>query len=188
MRFPFLLALVVIFSGILIACNEPDIRLINQIKTFGPKWSSMGEKLNFIDRNLGLMEDQFEANYSELEPIFGQIPDSLRGQRLKLLLTSYSDIVEIRDSLRGSYKDHKKEFTLSVEAFNTWEKKVMDGDVKPAVAYSDLTKFKQTYGKLDAEIEQMRGEMNFISEEHNRIFAGLSNYLEKPNNYRIRLK
>ena len=170
------------------SCNEPDIKLINQIKTFGPKWSSMGEKMNYIDRNLNLMEDKFESNYGELEPIFGQIPDSLRGRRLKKLIVSYKEIVTTRDSLRGSYLQHKSDYTTSVEAFNVWEKKVMNGDVATGIAVSELTKFKQTYGELNSNVEQIKVDMTFIANEHNRVFKGLTSSLDIPTNYTISLK
>lgn len=182
------LSILFILGNILISCNQVDIKLINQIKTFGPRWSAMGEKLNFVDRNLSMMEGKFEKNYSELEPIFDQIPDTLRGDHLNGLLASYTDIVDIRDSLRGSYHEVKKEFVTYVETFNTWEKKVMDGDIPEAQASTELREFKENYHRLDAEIKQMEVELNFITKEHNRVFNGLTGALDVPTKYEVRLK
>ncbi|MCB9231820.1 MAG: hypothetical protein H6581_09160 [Bacteroidia bacterium] len=170
------------------ACNEVDIKLVNQIKTFGPKWTTVGNKLNFVDRNLVQMEARFQKDFNEVKPLLGQISDTLKTGTYYRDITAYEELITQLDSFRVNYDNQKKIYSEAVPSFNEWEKKVMDGDIAEGIATTDLTQFKKTWGDLNADLDSASKEMEAMVATHNRVLRSLTDKLGIYTNYDMEVK
>ena len=178
------LALLVGVSG----CKKVDIKLVNQIKTFEPRWASLGEELGWVDQNLDLMEGRFESDFQYLEPLFDQVPDSLNGPHFRNLKKQYPKLIESRDEIRETYTSTKSAYVELVESFNEWETKVMNGDVETSKAYEELREYKQKHREMLKFAEDSRAEMQKLASEHNTILRELAVMTNTPTNLDLKLK
>lgn len=172
----------------LAGCKKVDIKLVNQIKTFEPRWASLGVELGWVDQNLDLMEDSFEGDYQFLEPLFDQIPDSLRGAHFRNLKKQYPKLIESRDEIRAEYTETKSAYVEMVEAFNDWETKVMNGDVETNTAYADLREYKKEHREMMQFAEDSRATMHQLVSDHNTILRELATMVNTPTNLDLKLK
>lgn len=170
----------------LAGCKKVDIKLVNQIKTFEPRWAALGQELNWVDQNLDLMEGRFESDYQYLEPLFDQIPDSLNGPHFRTLKKNYPKLIESRDEIRAEYVKSKTEYTELVGAFNEWEKRVMNGEVESSVAYADLRDYKKKHRELMDFTEDSRESMQELVTEHNTILRELAIMVNTPTDLKLK--
>lgn len=169
-------------------CGEVDVKLVNQIKTFGPQWIILGDQLAWVDRNLELLESRLERDYNEVESLFSTIPDSLRAQQIGGLIARYETAITERDSLRKAYTSQKEVYLQNVERYSQWEKKVMEGEVSTGIASSELTKFKQSYNDIESSAKNAKKKITSIAADHNAFMADFTNRLSLFTNYSISLK
>jgi hypothetical protein len=86
------------------SCKEPDIKLVNKVKGFAPRWATLGEKMTYLDRNLTQAEKRFEKDFDELEGMLGVIADSLKGRKYRIMLKDYDSLTVKRDTIETVQK------------------------------------------------------------------------------------
>lgn len=170
------------------ACAEPDIKLVNKVKGFGPKWATLNEKMTYLDRNLGQAEDRFEKDFEELEGMLGVIADSLKGRRYRSMLKDYDSLTFKRDTLRTVYTENKTTYLDEMGDFNTWEKQVMNAEVGTDEGLEKLKVYKSVHKRLDFETDSLTTELESLYGEHNLILRNLSTMMEIYTNYDIRMQ
>lgn len=189
MKKPLILLFLLFLLGIsLSSCNEVDLKLVNQIKTFGPKWATVGGDFIYIDRNLSQMENRFAKDFDEVKPLLGQVADSLRSGTYYRDINAYKVMILDLDTLRITYDENKKIYSNAVLSFNEWEKKVMKGEIAQGIADSDLTKFKQTRNDLNKVTDRMKKDLAKKVVLHNRVMRSITDKLGIYTNYDIELK
>lgn len=177
------LALICLFS-----CNEPDIRLVNKVKTFEPKWAELNDKLTYLDRNLDIAEDRFEKDFAELEGMLGQVPDSLRDRTYRKNLARYDTLVMQRDTIRSIYTVSKEECGTNIEDYNEWEKKVMDGSIDSSEGDTTLKAYKEVHARLDHSTDSVTQVLETAFADHNSILRDLARRIGIFQNFDIRMQ
>lgn len=179
-----LLLLILFLSG----CREADIRLINKVKTFGPQWSTLNEKVNYFERNVEEAEEKLETDYKQLEGLMDQIPDSLRGREYRTMLKEYDFIIVLRDSVRQIFDAAKEEYRSNRSEFNDWEQQVMAGEVDLETGLSKLENYKETHQRLDSTVDHITQDLEQVFGTHNRVLRKLSEYMDIHSNYDIKMQ
>lgn len=188
-RKPF--SLLMVGLGLLVflaACKEPDIRLVNKVKTFDPKWSSLNEKLSYLDRNLDLAEDRFEKDFAEVEGMLGEIADSLKGRNYRGMLRDYDSLMVYRDSIRTTYEASKEEYSGTVAKYHDWEKLVMEAEIDPDMGHEQLSEFKSIHKRLDHVTDSVTTDLRELFGAHNSILKDLTYMMGVFRNYDIRMQ
>ena len=183
------LALMGIFAMILLwSCSEPDIRLVNKVKTFDPKWTDLNDKLNYLDRNLDIAEERFEADFAEIDGMLGEIPDSLRGRKYRAMLKDYNGLIESRDTIRHIHTETKATYGEEVQSFHAWEKLVMDGDVVSDPGLDTLASFRRSHKRMDHLPDSVTTELAASFDQHNKILRELTSMMGIFQNFDIRMQ
>lgn len=169
------------------ACKDQDLRLINKVKTFGPRWGSLNEKLNYVNRNLNILESRLEHDFNEIENMLPTIPDSLRDRRFRSNLGEYEKSILWRDSLRAHYNSRKKAYVDMRYEFNDWEKEVMDGSVEYEAGLARLDDYAVEHQKLDLMADSLQVDLKRIVEIHNSVLDDLVKRMGVYTNYDIQL-
>lgn len=182
-----LLGVGILFFGFQ-SCNEPDIRLVNKVKTFDPKWSSLNDKLGYLDRNLDLAEDKFEKDFGEVEGLLTEIADSLKGRNYRKMLKGYDSLMVHRDTIRAVYTMNKAEHGKTVSQYQVWEKMVMNAEVNPEAGHEQLKEFKAIHKRLDHSTDSVTTELRVLFDEHNTILKDLTRMMGVFQNFDIRMQ
>lgn len=185
---PFLFFFGLSIMVLVTACKEPDIKLVNKVKNFEPRWATLSEKMSYLDRNLSQAEKRFEKDFEELEGMFGVIADSLRGRRYRAMLKEYDTLVMERDTIRLVYDADKQKRTESVDEFNDWEKKVMRAEIETEQGLKELKAYKATQSELEARTDSLTVILGNLFGRHNEILRKLSEMMEIYTNYDIRMQ
>ncbi|MEM0998120.1 MAG: hypothetical protein AAGN35_13615 [Bacteroidota bacterium] len=170
------------------ACKEPDIKLVNKVKGFAPQWATLNEKMSYLDRNLTQAENRFEKDFQELEGMLGVIADSLKGRKYRAMLKDYDSLTVKRDTMRTLYTTNKEEYTLEVDAFNSWEKKVMSAEIDTEGGLERLKVYKGVQKRLEFSTDSLTSELETLFEQHNTILRDLARMMEIYTNYDIRMQ
>lgn len=178
----------IILLGLAVSCKEADVRLVNKVKTFDPKWSTLNEQFTWLDRNLSLLEKRFEQDFKEVEGMLTAIPDSLRGRKYRTMLKDYEGIIQSRDTSRLIYTDVKSSYVKAVNKFNDWEIKVSAGDIETEQGYKDLEVYQQQYTGMETITDSLKGVLTTLAASHNKILRELSELMEIYTNYDIQLR
>jgi len=173
---------------LVVGCSEPDIRLVNKVKTFDPRWADLNDKLSYLDRNLDMAEDRFEKDFAELEGMLGEIPDSLRDRTYRRNLANYDTLVMERDTIRAIFVESKATYSETVEEFNSWEKLVMDGSVRSAEGDTVLKKYKAIHRELDGTTDSVTAVLKESFDQHNMILRDLTRRMGIFQNFDIRMQ
>ena len=185
----FILITVCFFSLICLqGCKEPDIKLVNKVKSFEPKWATLSEKMSYLDRNLKQAEKRFEKDFAELEGMLGVIESSKKGKRYRGMLKDYDTLVVHLDTLRIMLEEDKDNRNSAVTEFNDWEKKVMGADIGTEAGLEELIVFKMTQSQLENRTDSLTGVLDGLFTEHNLILKNLSEMMEIYANYDIRMQ
>lgn len=182
--FPVVLLLLIMVT----ACKEPDIKLVNKVKNFNPRWSALNEKLSHLDRNLSIAEKRFEQDFSEIEGMLGQIADSLKGRNYRGMLDDYKVIIADRDTIRMAYTAHKQTYVEAVDRFNSWEKEVMDGDIEAEAGLAELKEYKALHKDIELEVDSMTTSLEQMFGRHNSVLRELSEMMGIYTNYDIKIQ
>jgi|GEM_PF-5942953 len=183
-RIVFLLLPLLIF--LFQACNEPNVRLVNKVKTFSPKWSQLNDKFVALDRNLDIAEEHFEQDYSEIEGLFSEIDGKEKGKSYRKMLEDYATLITSKDTIRSIYTDKKKIYKASVEAFHELEQKVMSADIEPDEGIEKLDKFKLTHKSINSVIDSVDNVLSGNFDQHNAILRDLASKIGIFRNFDIR--
>lgn len=185
-RFLVLLPLLALIA--LTGCKEPDIKLVNKVKGFEPKWATLNEKMSYLDRNLEQAEKRFEQDFKEIEGALDGIADSLKGRNYRKMLDDYTTIITDRDTMRTLWTSNKEAYTKEVDVFNEWEKTVMDGDVEADEGLKRLDTFKKFQKRLETQADSMTTALEGMYDKHNKILRELSRMMEIFTNYDIKMQ
>lgn len=170
------------------ACSEPDIRLVNKVKTFDPRWTDLNDKLNYLDRNLDIAEDRFEADFAEIDGMLGEIPDSLRGKKYRAMLQEYELLVSDRDTIRQIHNMTKARYGVVLQSFHEWEKEVMDGSVVSDPGLDTLALYKVRHKEMDRAVDSVTTVLSASFDRHNKILRELSTMMGIFQNFDIRMQ
>lgn len=173
---------------LLFSCGGPDVKTVNQVKTFGPQWVSLKEKLDGIDKNLIQLQGLFESHFEEFEPRFGKVRDSIGRSETDSLRRTYQQLLLKKNTVREKVIDLKLENQKQSESYDAWEKLVMKGKVNTADASTELRKFKGIHGDLEKEAAQQKQDLHQLVENHNTLFRRFSVIFNSPANFDIVLK
>lgn len=176
------------FLLLLWSCNEPDIRLVNKVKTFDPKWADLNDKLSYLDRNLDIAEERFEADFAEIDGMLGEIPDSLRGRKYRTMLKDYDTLIISRDTIRHIFEATKAEYGTRIQTFHEWEKLVMDGSVTSDPGLDTLAVFRKAHKRMEHVTDSVTTVLATSFEEHNRILRQLAVLMGIFQNFDIRMQ
>ena len=186
---PFRLGLALILAlFVLQSCKEPDIKLVNKVKTFEPRWATLSEKLSYLDRNLSLAEKRFEQDFKELKGLLGVIPDSLRGRKYRKMLKDYDLLIVDRDTMRTVFDSSKLHYVSVVEEFNAWEKKVMNAEIEKEDGLTKLKEFRVIQKGIQADTDSMTNHLKTMFQSHNTILRNISKMMEVFTNYDIKMQ
>ncbi len=183
-RVVYLIALMLTFS----ACNKPDIRLVNRVKSFSPKWSQLNDKFTNLDRNLNTAEEHFEADFAEVEGLLGEIADSLKGRNFRKMLDEYQEIIQVKDSIRSFYDSTKTEYSLVVPEFHDFEKVVTGGDIGSEEGMEELKKYRSIHKTMSLGVDSVTTELSASFDKHNRVLRELCSMMEIFRNFDIRFQ
>ena len=117
---PIIILAVLITSG----CGSVDLSLINQVKRFEPEWMNLSETVSFVDRNLRITHQRYDADFKEIDPFISD-PNSNERNSLFGLRSQYMNMVKDRDKLQETFDLQKDEFIQTVAEFNEWQNKLM---------------------------------------------------------------
>lgn len=179
-----LIALILTFS----ACNKPDIRLVNRVKSFSPKWSQLNDKFTNLDRNLKTAEEHFEQDFAEVEGLLGEIADSLKGRDYRKMLDEYKEIIHVKDTIRSYYDSTQTQYSLIVPEFHDFEKAVTGADIESEEATVKLKDYRAIHKTLDAGIDSVTVELSGSFDKHNRVLRELCSMMEIFRNFDIRFQ
>lgn len=170
------------------ACGGPDVRITNQVKTFGPQWVSTKEKLDAIEKNLALTNNIIEDHFAEFEPSFSRLRDSVSIAMGDSLKGVYHKILLDRESIRDSLMALRNRNEEASEEFDEWERKVMDGDIGNADASTDLRTFKSILSDLNDSADKQDQKLRELVNKHNALFRKLAVMFNSPVHFDIDLK
>lgn len=185
---PLMLFLCASAAVLLYSCSEPDIRLVNKVKTFDPKWTDLNDKLNYLDRNLDIAEERFETDFAEIDGMLSEIPDSLRGRKYRAMLKDYTALIESRDTIRHIHTDTKAEYGEAMQSFHVWEKMVMDGDVVSDPGLDTLASYRRAHKRMDHLTDSVTTVLATSFEDHNKILRDLTSLMGIFQNFDIRMQ
>ncbi|MEM7035545.1 MAG: hypothetical protein AAF570_01125 [Bacteroidota bacterium] len=174
--------------SLLHSCKEPDIKLVNKVKNFEPRWATLSEKMSYLDRNLSMAEKRFEKDFGELEGMLGTIPDSLRGRKYRGMLKEYDLLIVDRDTMRTLYDSNKTVYVATVEEFNDWEKKVMNADIETEAGLATLKDYRKIQKSIQADTDSMTTKLEALFQSHNTILREISRMMEVFTNYDIKMQ
>ena len=95
---PIIILAVLITSG----CGSVDLSLINQVKRFEPEWMNLSETVSFVDRNLRITHQRYDADFKEIDPFISD-PNSNERNSLFGLRSQYMNMVKDRDKLQETF-------------------------------------------------------------------------------------
>jgi chromosome segregation ATPase len=170
------------------SCKEPDIKLVNKVKGFAPRWATLGEKMTYLDRNLTQAEKRFEKDFDELEGMLGVIADSLKGRKYRIMLKDYDSLTVKRDTIRAIYTANKAEYKSEADDFNAWEKQVMAAEIETEAGLSRLKEYKAVQKRLEHQADSLTTELETLYSQHNTILRDLARMMEIYTNYDIRMQ
>ncbi len=172
----------------LVACNKPDIRLVNKVKSFSPKWSQLNDKFTNLDRNLNTAEEHFEQDFAEVEGLLGEIADSLKGRNYRKMLDEYEEIIQVKDTVREVYDTRKAEYSKVVPEFNEFEKQVTGGEIRSDEGIPQLKEYRGIHREINAELDSVTTELSQSFDKHNRILRELCSMMEIFRNFDIQFQ
>lgn len=183
-RIVYLVAIILIFN----ACNKPDIRLVNQVKSFSPKWSQLNDKFTNLDRNLNTAEEHFEKDFAEVEGLLGEIADSLKGKNYRKMLDEYEGIIHIKDTIRSVYDTLIADYNAIVPEFHDFEKAVTGAEIDSEEGLPKLKEYRVAHKAMDAKLDSVKVELSESFDNHNRILKKLCSMMEIFLNFDIRFQ
>lgn len=170
------------------SCKEPDVRLVNKVKTFSPKWSQLNDKFVSLDRNLDIAEEHFEQDFAEIEGLFGEIEGKEKGKNYRQMLEDYANIISAKDTIRALYTSEKETYTTTVGAFHELEQKVMGADIESEEGMTQLAEFKLVHQSMNTVIDSVSQALSTNFDQHNAILRDLSTKIGIFRNFDIRFQ
>ena len=171
-----------------VACNKPDIRLVNKVKSFSPKWSQLNDKFTGLDRKLKTAEEHFEHDFAEVEGLLGEIDGADKGRDYRKMLDEYQEIIHVKDTIRTIYKTRKEEYNLVVPQFHDFEKNVTGGDIETEEGMGKLKEYRGIHKSINVEIDSVTTELSASFDKHNRILRDLCSMMEIFRNFDIQFQ
>lgn len=168
------------------ACKQPDIRLVNKVKTFSPKWAQLNDKFSRLDRNLDIAEDRFAKDFAEIEGMFGEIEGKLKGKEYRGMLVDYEKIVTDLDTIRNIYVENKSVYSVVVQEFNSFEQQVMNVEIESDEGKVKLKEYKAIHKEIEAETDSLKLVLEGSFSQHNSILRGLCEMMGVFQNFDIR--
>ncbi len=175
------------FSAFQWSCQEGDIQVINQVKTFEPQWSNLREDLSWLERNIARTETRFEQDILEIRTFQNRLQDTLTMRRFFLLNKNYDQIVLTRDSIRRIFDITKSKHTHAVEEFHTWEAKVTEGEIAGKDAMARLKEFRGMHAGIDSTSISLRSRLESITRNHNLYLREMAKSVDVFTNFDVEL-
>lgn len=175
-------------SALFASCGGPDVKITNQIKTFGPQWVSLKERMRSVEKNTDDLKGTFEKHYAEFSENFSKLRDSAQKSQADSLQKVYHRILEEKKSIAEKVETLKLQNNESAEAFYEWEKKVMKGKISSSDASSDLRKFRETYSEIESDLKKQEENLQRAIDSHNQLFRRFALMFNSPAHMDINLK
>jgi chromosome segregation ATPase len=178
--FAFSLSLLLLGSG----CDSTDLSLLNQVKRFEPEWMKLSEKVMYIDRNLRIAQRRYQEDFETINPYLSD-PNFDERTQLYGLRSQYRNVMSDRDELQKQFDRSRQAFVSSVESFNDWQNKLMQGKLETETARQELADYQRQYEELYKEIDGQQSEVIANIETHNRILRQIASALGLFTNFDI---
>ena len=175
-------------ASLLAGCGGPDVKITNQIKTFGPQWVSLKERMHAVEKNTDDTKGVFEKHYSEFSGNFSKVRDSTQKALVDSLQNVFHRIVKEKETLSDSIESLISQNNEVAGAFYEWEKKVMRGKISNSDASTDLRKFKETYSEISSTLKTQEENLQKTIDTHNQLFRRLAQLFNSPAHMDIVLK
>lgn len=188
LRWPPALLALLFAATLLVSCGGVDSKLVNKIKTFSPQWSSLNDEIAYVERNLKVLKEHFEKDFSQFEGMLDRVPDSLRGREYRQMLADYDQIIVDRDSIIQVFDSTNHLFNSTMTDYNQWEQKAMDGDIQFKEGNPRLKQFKQSRRVMSEGIAGMKVSLDEMVGVHNRVLRKLAEYLDIYTNYDLKIR
>ena len=178
--------LVLLFSLLFLGsgCDATDLSLLNQVKRFEPEWMKLSEKVMYIDRNLRIAKRRYQEDFETINPYLSD-PNFDERTQLYGLRSQYRNVMSERDELQKKFDAARQEVISTVERFNDWQNKLMQGKLETETARQALAEYQRKYEELYKEVDQQQSEVITNIETHNRILRQIASALGLFTNFDI---
>ena len=175
---------IIILAVLVSSCGSVDLSLINQVKRFEPEWMNLSETVSFVDRNLRITHQRYDADFKEIDPFISD-PNSNERNSLFGLRSQYMNMVKDRDKLQEKFDTQKEDFITTVAEFNEWQNKLMKKKLDQDKAKIELDEFQKKHETLATEISKTQDELIRNIESHNSLLRRITSSLKLYTNYDI---